>query len=90
MRKKVTLISLVLGGFLLFAGTSALSEQEHDGEKLVNERCSQCHTLERVEIARTMKDKKAWEKTVDSMISKKPGLLDAAERDAVVEFLVQD
>ncbi len=81
---------LALGGFLMFAGTQAISKEKHEGEKLVNSQCSQCHTLERVEMARTMKDGKAWEKTVDAMIAKKPGLLDADQRDAVVNYLIQD
>ncbi|PTN31467.1 cytochrome c [Desulfonatronum sp. SC1] len=81
---------LALGGVLMLAGTQAISKEKHEAENLVNTQCSRCHTLERIEIARTMKDRKAWEKTVDAMIAKKPGLLDADQRDAVVNFLVQD
>ncbi|PTN32359.1 c-type cytochrome [Desulfonatronum sp. SC1] len=84
--KKTTLItSLALGGILLFAGTAAVSYEALDGEKLYQERCSQCHGLGRVD--RATKDLAAWETTVDRMIGKRAGLLNAEERDAVVEYL---
>lgn len=86
MNKSNIIISLALGGFLLFAGTAAVSAVAPDGESLVQERCSQCHGLGRVE--RASKDQAGWETTVDRMISKRSGLLNAEERDAVVAYLV--
>ncbi|MFN2268755.1 MAG: hypothetical protein ABR533_10800 [Desulfonatronovibrio sp.] len=90
MNRPLIFSTLALGGLLLFSGTHAISKEKHDAEKLTSAKCSQCHNLERVEIARTMKDKKEWEKTVDRMISKKPGLLNDSERNTVIEFLTQD
>ncbi len=85
MKKTTIITSLALGGFLLFAGTAAVSAVALDGEKLYQERCSQCHGLGRVE--RATKDQAGWETTVDRMIGKRAGLLNAEERDAVVEYL---
>lgn len=86
MNKTSIIASLALGGLLLFAGTAAVSSDALDGESLVQERCSQCHRLGRVE--RATKDQAGWETTVDRMISKRAGLLNAEEREAVVEYLV--
>jgi len=51
MKKTTIITSLALGGFLLFAGTAAVSAVALDGEKLYQERCSQCHGLGRVDRA---------------------------------------
>ena len=85
MNKANIITSLALGGFLLFAGSAAVSSEALDGEKLYQERCSRCHGLGRVE--RATKDRAGWETTVDRMIGKRAGLLNAEERDAVVEYL---
>ena len=85
MNKSSIMTSLALGGFLLFAGTAAVSAVALDGASLVEERCSQCHGLGRVEQA--AKDQAGWETTVDRMIGKRSGLLNAEERDAVVAYL---
>ncbi len=85
MKKSNVITTLALGGFLLFAGTAAVSSEALDGEALYQERCSQCHGLGRVE--RATKDQAGWESTVDRMIGKRAGLLNAEERDAVVEYL---
>jgi len=55
-----------------------------DGEKLVQERCTRCHDLERIYSAE--KDRDGWEKTVDRMIGN-GAQLDDAERRAVIEYL---
>jgi thiosulfate/3-mercaptopyruvate sulfurtransferase len=55
-----------------------------DGEKLVKERCTVCHSLDRVDKAK--KDKAGWEKTVNQMIGKGAELNDA-ERQAVIDYL---
>jgi len=83
-------MGMVLAGFLLFAGTSVVTGQDVDGEALTNEKCSQCHGLGRVDRARERKGREGWERTVDRMISKRPGLLNDEQRDAVVDFLVMD
>jgi thiosulfate/3-mercaptopyruvate sulfurtransferase len=55
-----------------------------DGEKLLKERCTVCHSLDRVYKAK--KDKAGWEKTVNQMIGKGAELNDA-ERQAVIDYL---
>lgn len=55
-----------------------------DGEKLVNERCTACHSLDRVYNAN--KDKAGWEKAADRMI-RKGAKLNEAERQAVIDYL---
>jgi hypothetical protein len=57
---------------------------ELDGMALVEERCSVCHNLDRVNNATKTADE--WATTVDNMISK-GAQLDDAERDAVISYL---
>jgi cytochrome c5 len=85
MNKKEIVLLLALGAVLLAGVAGAGTGRAPDGERLVRERCSQCHPLDRVDQAR--KDRAGWEQTVDRMIGKREGLLDAVEREAVVEYL---
>jgi cytochrome c5 len=89
MKKFRLAIIIAVGGFLAFGVTQGASSQDYDGESLVKTRCSQCHNLGRVEAAKKVKDRAAWEQTVDRMISKRDNLLNDAERRAVLDFLVQ-
>jgi cytochrome c2 len=89
MNRVFGLLSLLLV-FLVLAGVSAMSSEAPDGEKLTQERCAQCHNLVRVERAKDMKDRVGWERTVDRMIGKRPGLLSADERAAVINYLVKE
>jgi len=59
-----------------------------DGEQLVNERCTVCHSIDRVDrkIA-SGADRATWEQTVDRMISN-GAQLNADERTAVIDYLV--
>ncbi|MCZ7543762.1 MAG: ABC transporter substrate-binding protein [Anaerolineae bacterium] len=57
---------------------------EHDGEALVAERCTVCHTIDRIEAAE--KDEAGWTETVDLMIGNGAELNDA-ERAAVIDYL---
>lgn len=59
---------------------------EPDGQKVLENRCAQCHSLALV----TGADKTAegWEVTVNRMIRNGAELTDA-ERDILVEYLVQ-
>jgi thiosulfate/3-mercaptopyruvate sulfurtransferase len=63
---------------------TGLGQPSLNGETLVNERCTVCHSLDRVHKAN--KDKAGWVKTVDRMIRKGAKLNDA-ERQAVVDYL---
>ncbi|NLX08775.1 MAG: hypothetical protein GXY36_03900 [Chloroflexi bacterium] len=55
-----------------------------DGQTLVMERCTVCHTAERIENAQ--KTREEWEATVDRMISYGANL-NAEERQAVIDYL---
>jgi len=55
-----------------------------DGAALVEERCTVCHTRDRIDNA--TKDEAGWTATVDRMIGY-GAALDAAEREAVVAYL---
>jgi mono/diheme cytochrome c family protein len=61
------------------------TESSLDGESLVAERCTGCHTAERIDAAD--KDEAGWTKTVDQMIGYGTQL-DQAERQAVIDYLV--
>ncbi len=55
-----------------------------DGAALVAERCTVCHTTERID--RAQKDGAGWTETVDKMIGK-GAQLNSAEREAVIAYL---
>jgi hypothetical protein len=55
-----------------------------DGNALVSERCTVCHTRERIDTA--SKDQAGWEATVDRMIGY-GAQLNADERQAVIDYL---
>ena len=57
-----------------------------DGEALVNERCTVCHTRERIDNAD--KDEAGWTETVDRMIGHGAVLSDE-ERAAVIQYLTE-
>lgn len=90
MKKVFFLTALVMALFAGFGLQQALTQDAPSGEALVNERCTQCHDLMRVNRVKTTKDAAGWERTVDRMISKRDGLLNDAERAAVLEYLIQD
>jgi cytochrome c5 len=56
------------------------------GAKLLNERCTVCHTLDWVETAMATKDRSAWEVTVDRMIGK-GAVLDETEKETLLNHL---
>jgi len=57
-----------------------------EGETLLQERCTVCHTLARVESAQKTRD--AWASTVDRMIGYGAQLSDA-ERTVVIDYLAE-
>jgi cytochrome c5 len=89
MKKSWLAIVVAIGVLMAFGATQGISSQGYDGESLVSARCSQCHGLGRVEAAKKVKDRAAWEQTVNRMMSKKADLLNEEERQAVLDFLVQ-
>ncbi len=64
--------------------TAAVSSAVADGATLLQERCTVCHTLERVESAH--KTAEEWERTVARMIGRGAKLTEA-ERAVLVEYL---
>jgi len=56
-----------------------------DGEALVDERCTVCHTRDVID-AQDM-DEEGWTQTVDRMITY-GAELDSAERQAIIDYLV--
>ena len=55
-----------------------------DGATLLSERCTKCHTLERVQTKHKTLDE--WKTTVDRMVGK-GAALDAKEVEILVEYL---
>ncbi|WP_031385452.1 hypothetical protein [Desulfonatronum thiodismutans] len=90
MNKLRATIGFSMAGFLLIAVTVAVSTkavgEALDGAALVKERCTQCHDLMRVE-RRAGQDRAWWERTVERMEGKRTGLLNDAERNAVLDHL---
>ncbi|MBN1966012.1 MAG: hypothetical protein JW910_15290 [Anaerolineae bacterium] len=74
------LMAAFMGG-AMDSGTSSTL----DGAALVAERCTVCHSADRIQ--RADKDEAGWTATVDRMIGN-GAQLSAEERDAVIEYLV--
>lgn len=86
MRRFVITAGLALAGLTLVGSIAVMSSAAQDGKQLVQERCTQCHDLIRIE-RRAGQDEAWWERTVDRMIRKRSGLLNTEEREAVLRFL---
>ena len=86
MSRYTSTIGLALIGFILIAATVVMSADPLDGERLVQDRCTQCHNLARVD-RRAGQEQAWWERTVDRMISKRADLLSDDERAVVVKYL---
>jgi len=92
------LLVLLLGSLLAACGRAEdeaavpTPEQEEaapvtlDGKSLVEERCTQCHDLGRVE--RAMKAEEEWKATVERMVGK-GAQLNEAEQEVVVQYLAE-
>jgi hypothetical protein len=69
-------------GYGVAAPTTSL-----DADALINERCTVCHTRERIDAKKASgADRAAWEETVDRMIGR-GAQLSPEEREAVLSFL---
>ena len=79
---------LLVMGLLLACGGPAQEGQQpaQEGQALVEERCSECHTLDRVTSASKTQDE--WSQTVDSMITR-GATLDEQERGIVIGYLAE-
>lgn len=67
-------------------GEATSSAGGGDGEALVSEKCSQCHSIDRVDAA--VKSEAEWQSTVERM--ERNGLeVTAEERDTIVQWLAE-
>jgi len=94
----ITLVVLLLGSLLAACGSARVetavptTEQEEatpvtlDGKSLLEERCTRCHDLGRVERAK--KTEEEWKATVDRMVGK-GAQLDQAEQTLVIRYLAE-
>ena len=57
------------------------------GGSLLQQRCTVCHTLDRVYTAVAVKDSTAWDATVDRMIGK-GAQIDQIEKETLLDYLV--
>ena len=92
------LLVLLLGSLLAACGEAKdetavpTTEQEEatpvtlDGKSLLEERCTECHDLGRVERAR--KTEEEWKATVERMVGK-GAQLDQAEQALVIKYLTE-
>ena len=93
----VTLVVLLSGSLLAACGgyqeaTSVPAQVEDpapstlDGEALVQERCTECHDLGRVERAK--KTEEEWKATVERMVTL-GAQLSQAEQELVIQYLAE-
>ena len=73
--------------FLLFTLTGGCGSRVQSPEKLLDERCTTCHTLAPIEAKR--KKRSEWEKTVYRMVNKGARLSDR-EAETVIEYLARN
>jgi hypothetical protein len=89
--KKPTLLGGVLFVLTLILFLQIVSVRDlvaENGDRIVVQRCTVCHTLDRVE--RASYDREGWQRTIQRMMSKPrfgPNLSDA-EQEALIEYLV--
>lgn len=83
MNRVITIIfvlSLVFSASLAFN----LYAEVPEGKTLLEQRCQSCHNLDRVQKAD--KDRDAWEKTIDKMISI-GAKVDDQEKQGILDYL---
>jgi mono/diheme cytochrome c family protein len=93
--KKGYQLLVLLALFFLLAGslgacskstTTATTSAPLDGQALMQQRCSVCHTLDRIQTAHKTADE--WQTTVGRMIGK-GAQLTAVEKTTLVDYLAQ-
>jgi hypothetical protein len=79
------LLILFIGTFIVSCGTSTTTTSSpSDGQTLMQERCSVCHSTDRITSAH--KTAAEWTTTVDLMVSK-GAQLDSQEKQTLIDFL---
>jgi cytochrome c2 len=102
MDKKITILAPIVGVILVILVIAACSPKSEpssppqpvqtgspstiDGAALLSQRCTVCHTLERVESKHKTQDE--WKQTVDRMVGK-GAVLNSEEENALVEYLTK-
>jgi len=79
----LTVLGLVLAAC---GGAQDPAGSNLDGKALTEERCTQCHDLQRVQAAKKSAD--GWKTTVDRMI-RNGAQLNNAEKTAVIDHLTE-
>jgi mono/diheme cytochrome c family protein len=91
MRQRIwlSLVLLVTTILALACGSPADQgqQQAEQGQQLVETRCAECHTLDRVTAA--SKSQQEWADTVDRMIERGASL-DEQERESVIDYLAEN
>ena len=83
----ILVLVLLVGAFLAACGASQTpAVTTPDGQKLLNERCTVCHNLNRVTSAHKTADQ--WTTTVERMVGK-GAQLDAQEQQTLIDYLAQ-
>jgi cytochrome c5 len=94
----IMLLVVLLGSLLAACGGAEektavpTTEQEEaapatlDGKSSLEERCTKCHDLERVERAK--KTEEEWKATVERMVGK-GAMLSQAEQELVIQYLAE-
>ena len=84
----ILLLTLLIGTLLASCGTSnttpASSGGSSDGQALLQERCSVCHSADRVTSAHKTADQ--WTTTVQRMVSK-GAQLNSQEQQTLIDYL---
>ena len=66
-------------------GPAPMSETAIEGQILVENMCTVCHTLERV--TERVETREKWEKIIKQMQGKKPGFISDADAAKMLEYL---
>lgn len=76
-------------GFLIGCGSSEDTnfnvDPTSEGQKLLNERCTSCHDLNKVYNKKT--DRSGWEKIINDMV-RKGAKLNSSEKTILIDYLL--
>jgi hypothetical protein len=90
MKRKIEAISIITLALILFMGLFAAAcggsgdSGEINGQSLLEDRCTGCHTLSRIKSAE--KTREQWERTVDRMVAM-GAELNSEERGILLDYL---